>query len=79
MGGKLANIVREMVTSNALAEASGAKRQQVLIMDECDGMSGMFSSSAGSCVLMVMMQTCICDPWSFYADHVTCLPCIATV
>lgn len=40
IGGKLANIVREMVTSNALAAASGAKRQQVLIMDECDGMSG---------------------------------------
>lgn len=40
IGGKLANIVREMVTSNALSAASGAKRQQVLIMDECDGMSG---------------------------------------
>jgi hypothetical protein len=32
--------VREMVTSTALAAASGVKRRQVLVMDEVDGMSG---------------------------------------
>jgi hypothetical protein len=29
-----------MVTSTALAAASGVKRRQVLVMDEVDGMSG---------------------------------------
>jgi DNA polymerase III delta prime subunit len=38
--GKLSNVVREMVTSTALAAASGVKRRQVLVMDEVDGMSG---------------------------------------
>jgi replication factor C subunit 1 len=40
IGGKLSNVVREMVTSQALAAASGVKRRQVLVMDEVDGMSG---------------------------------------
>jgi hypothetical protein len=38
--GKLSNVVREMVTSTALAAASGQKRRQLLVMDEVDGMSG---------------------------------------
>lgn len=38
--GKLSNVVREMVTSQALAAASGHKRKQLLVMDEVDGMSG---------------------------------------
>lgn len=41
MAGKLSNVVREMVTSTALAAASGVKRRQVLVMDEVDGMSGV--------------------------------------
>ena len=32
--------MREMVTSQALAAASGHKRKQLLVMDEVDGMSG---------------------------------------
>jgi replication factor C subunit 1 len=44
IGGKLANTVREMVTSTALSAPGGAQRLQVLVMDEVDGMSG-----AGGC------------------------------
>jgi len=40
MGGKLANVVREMVTCTALSAVGGPKRRQVLVMDEVDGMSG---------------------------------------
>jgi hypothetical protein len=40
VAGKLSNVVREMVTSTALAVASGVKRKQLLVMDEVDGMSG---------------------------------------
>lgn len=32
--------MREMVTSTALAAASGQKRRQLLVMDEVDGISG---------------------------------------
>lgn len=40
VAGKLSNVVREMVTSTALAAASGVRRKQLLVMDEVDGMSG---------------------------------------
>ena len=46
IGGKLSNQIKEMVTSTRLGVSNGgacldaAKRQPVLIMDECDGMSG---------------------------------------
>lgn len=40
MAGKTSNLVKEMVTSTALADAGGERRKQLLIMDEVDGMSG---------------------------------------
>lgn len=65
--GKLSNIVREMVTSTALAAASGVKRKQLLVMDEVDGMSGgwqhrgtHFSYSFGCCVLGPHANSCSC-------------------
>jgi replication factor C subunit 1 len=47
IGGKLSNVVREMVTSQALAAASGVKRRQVLVMDEVDGMAGALPRQRG--------------------------------
>jgi hypothetical protein len=44
-------VVREMVTSQALAAASGVKRRQVLVMDEVDGMSGGACSENGLCAI----------------------------
>ena len=38
MGGKMANIVKEMVTNTAV-NFDGTPKRQVLIMDEVDGMS----------------------------------------
>jgi hypothetical protein len=55
LAGKMSNIVREMVTSTALAAASGVKRKQVLIMDEVDGMSGELQ---GSQYLLVLIAAC---------------------
>jgi replication factor C subunit 1 len=60
IGGKLSNVVREMVTSQALAAASGVKRRQVLVMDEVDGMSGAAAAemtATSACWLLQTVET----------------------
>ncbi|WIA10344.1 hypothetical protein OEZ85_010536 [Tetradesmus obliquus] len=65
MAGKLSNVVREMVTSTALAAASGVKRRQVLVMDEVDGMSGGDRGGVADLIATIKMSRipiiCICN------------------
>lgn len=41
IGGKLANVIKECATNTSLLfTGAGQQKRQLLIMDECDGMSG---------------------------------------
>eukprot|EP00775_Hariotina_reticulata_P011005 gene11005-11159_t len=65
MGGKLANVVREMVTSTALSVVGGPRRKQVLVMDEVDGMSAGDRGGVADLINTIKMSKipiiCICN------------------
>lgn len=42
INGKLSNRIKELVTNSSIHLSTAAPRQQVLVMDEVDGMSGEF-------------------------------------
>lgn len=52
VAGKLSNVIREMANNTTLADAAGRRRQQLLVMDEVDGMSGALRCAVLPCPVL---------------------------